>query len=89
MGDLLGEMGGSLGASCRLSGLCGHLRRSGGGDLVRDVAVPLPTAIIGRLLGVPEPDRPSFHRWEKAVVKGTSGDDFNEEKNRDAEDLYA
>jgi cytochrome P450 len=65
------------------------LRRAGGGDLVHDVAVPLPTAIIGRLLGVPEPDRPSFHRWATAVVKGTSGAAFHEEHHRAAADLYA
>ncbi|HSP95938.1 MAG TPA: cytochrome P450, partial [Candidatus Dormibacteraeota bacterium] len=32
------------------------LRRRGGGDLVEDLAAPLPTAIIGTFLGVPPAD---------------------------------
>jgi hypothetical protein len=65
------------------------LRRSRTGDLVRDLAVPLPTAIIGRFLGVPERDRGRFHEWATAVVRGTSGAAFHEEHHRAAAELYA
>jgi cytochrome P450 family 130 len=65
------------------------LRRSGSGDLVHDLAVPLPTAIIGRFLGVPQRDRGRFHEWATAVVRGTSGAAFHEEHHRGAAELYA
>jgi cytochrome P450 len=65
------------------------LQRAGGGDLVRDVAVPVPTAIIGRFLGVPAEDRGRFHEWASAVVGGTSGAAFHAEHHRAARELYA
>lgn len=52
------------------------LRAAGAGDLVTDVAVPVPTAMVGRFLGVPEADRARFHHWAGAVVAGTSGATF-------------
>jgi hypothetical protein len=65
------------------------LRRAGGGDLVNDLAVPLPTAIIGRFLGVPPADRARFHHWASAVVSGTSGAEFRAEHDRATRELYA
>jgi cytochrome P450 len=65
------------------------LRRAGGGDLVREVAVPVPTAIIGRFLGVPTDNRVRFHEWASAVVSGTSGAAFHAEHQRAARALYA
>jgi cytochrome P450 len=65
------------------------LQRNGGGDLVSDVAVPVPTAIIGRFLGVPRDDRARFHEWASAVVSGTSGTAFHAEHHRAARELYA
>lgn len=32
-------------------------------DLVASFAAPLAMAVIGELLGIPEPDRPQFHDW--------------------------
>jgi cytochrome P450 family 130 len=65
------------------------LRATGGGDLVADVAVPVPTAMVGRFLGVPETDRPRFHHWAGAVVAGTSGAAFHQEHHRAVRELYA
>src|ERR1051326_956748 len=64
------------------------LRADGGGDLVTDLAVPLPTAVIGRFLGVPISDRAEFHHWATGVVSGTSGAAFHEEHHRAIRALY-
>jgi cytochrome P450 family 130 len=64
------------------------LRAAGGGDLVNDLAVPLPTAIIGRFLGLQPGERADFHHWAAAVVSGTSGAAFHEEHHRAARALY-
>jgi cytochrome P450 family 130 len=65
------------------------LRAAGGGDVVNDLAVPVPTAMVGRFLGVPEVDRARFHHWAGAVVAGTSGAAFHEEHHRAVRELYA
>ena len=65
------------------------LRAAGGGDLVNDVAVPVPTAMIGRFLGVAPDDRERFHHWAAAVVAGTSGAAFHQEHHRAVRELYA
>jgi cytochrome P450 len=64
------------------------LRAAGGGDLVTDLAVPLPTAIIGRFLGVPPEERAEFHHWATAVISGTSGAAFHEAHHRATRALY-
>jgi cytochrome P450 family 130 len=60
----------------------------GRGDLVRDLAVPLPTAIIGHFLGVPVADRGRFHDWAQAVVRGTSGAAYHADHHQAVRDLY-
>ena len=47
----------------------------GGGscDLVRDLASPLPTAVIADLLGVRKEDRPTLQRWSDEMVAGADG----------------
>ena len=37
-------------------------------DLVHHLAYPLPVAVICELLGVPEPDRASFHSWSSTLT---------------------
>ncbi len=64
------------------------LRAAGGGDLVTAVAVPVPTAMVGRFLGVPEDDRARFHHWAGAVIAGTSGTAFHEAHHRAVRELY-
>lgn len=39
-------------------------------DLVRDLASPLPTAIIAEMLGVPEARNADFKRWSDDLVNG-------------------
>ncbi|MFD4634166.1 cytochrome P450 [Streptomyces sp. NPDC058284] len=40
---------------------------AGGGDLAARVAEPLPVAVIGEMLGVPESDRPLLRPWSAAI----------------------
>ena len=40
----------------------------GGGDLVAEVAEPLPVAVIAEMLGVPEADRGLLRPWSSAIV---------------------
>jgi cytochrome P450 len=69
-------------------GTIATLRAAGGGDLVTDLAVPLPTTVIGGLLGVPPGERAEFHHWATGVVSGTSGAAFHEEHHRATRALY-
>lgn len=41
---------------------------NGGGDLMAEVAFPMPVTIIGELLGVPEADREQFRAWVVDLV---------------------
>ncbi|HEY2220812.1 cytochrome P450 [Actinomycetospora sp.] len=42
-------------------------------DLVADIAVPLPVAIIADILGVPDADADAFAHWGRAVGAGLGG----------------
>ncbi len=42
--------------------------KQGGGDLMREVAFPMPVTIIGELLGVPREDREQFRSWVVDLV---------------------
>jgi hypothetical protein len=64
------------------------LRARGGGDVVTGLAVPVPTAIVGRFLGVPPADAARFHGWASAVVAGTSGAAYHAEHHRATRELY-
>jgi cytochrome P450 len=44
------------------------IAEAGGGDLIADLAFPLPVRVIGELLGVPEEDRPQFRGWVRDIV---------------------
>jgi cytochrome P450 len=52
--------------------MLGRIHRRGHGDLVTELAYPLPMAIICDLLGVPEADREDLHHW--ALVIDSSDD---------------
>ena len=43
-------------------------------DLVEGYAYPLPFAVIGELLGIPEADRPRLHAWFGVLLTGWAGD---------------
>lgn len=52
----------------RLAGeLVDGLVRDGGGDLLTDVAEPLPVAVIAEMLGIPEADRAQLRPWSAAI----------------------
>jgi cytochrome P450 PksS len=41
------------------------------GELIAQLALPVPLTIIAELLGVPREDQPRFHRWSERIVSGT------------------
>ncbi|AIR99610.1 cytochrome P450 [Streptomyces glaucescens] len=47
--------------------LVGGLVRRGGGDLLTEVAEPLPVAVIAEMLGVPESDRAPLRPWSAQI----------------------
>ncbi|WP_031168970.1 cytochrome P450 [Streptomyces durhamensis] len=56
-------------------------------DLVERYALPIPVAVICRLLGVPEADRPRFRAWSDAALSTSSL--TAEEFDRNREELRA
>ncbi|MEU2061911.1 cytochrome P450 [Streptomyces sp. NPDC013455] len=47
--------------------LVDRLVAAGGGDLLTDVAEPLPVAVIAEMLGIPEPDRSPLRPWSAQI----------------------
>ncbi|MFF4961572.1 cytochrome P450 [Streptomyces sp. NPDC001222] len=47
--------------------LVSRLVEAGGGDLLKDVAEPLPVAVIAEMLGVPEADRALLRPWSADI----------------------
>ncbi|MFI2202848.1 cytochrome P450 [Streptomyces sp. NPDC020192] len=47
--------------------LVAGLVRDGGGDLLTDVAEPLPVAVIAEMLGIPEADRAQLRPWSADI----------------------
>jgi unspecific monooxygenase len=47
--------------------LASALVTAGGGDLLKDVAEPLPVAVIAEMLGIPEPDRAPLRPWSADI----------------------
>ncbi|MEU2925718.1 cytochrome P450 [Streptomyces sp. NPDC007251] len=47
--------------------LVAALVRKGGGDLLSEVAEPLPVAVIAEMLGIPEADRALLRPWSAAI----------------------
>ena len=53
---------------------------SGGGDIVRDLAAPLPAMMIGKLLGFPDDAWPLLRDWsERTIALGGGPRYFNED----------
>jgi len=53
-------------------GAVGRLADAGGGDLVAELAGPLPALVVAHYLGVPETDRGRFGRWSSAIVSANA-----------------
>lgn len=49
------------------AGLVADLVKAGGGDLLAQVAEPLPVAVIAEMLGIPEADRGLLRPWSAAI----------------------
>ncbi|MFC9506095.1 cytochrome P450 [Streptomyces sp. NPDC057002] len=47
--------------------LAAALAEAGGGDLLKDVAEPLPVAVIAEMLGIPESDRAPLRPWSADI----------------------
>lgn len=47
--------------------LVDRLVEKGGGDLLKDVAEPLPVAVIAEMLGIPEADRAPLRPWSAEI----------------------
>ena len=45
-----------------------HVASRGRCDFVHDVAAPLPLAVIGELMGIPDSDRPRIRGWTERMV---------------------
>jgi len=50
------------------------LADAGGGDLVEELAKPLPTIVIADLLGVPREDRKAFRHWSDQLIQDNPDD---------------
>lgn len=52
--------------------LLDEVERQGRMDLIHDYALPIPTAIIAEMLGVPEADQRRFVGWSNAIMASTA-----------------
>jgi cytochrome P450 len=65
---------------------------SGTVDIVEDFAVPLTSAVVGELLGVPAEDQPQLREWEEAIadaVKPVLDDQLLQRADRALPDFHA
>ena len=56
-----------------VEGCMDELHRGGPFDVIRDLAVPVPTIVIAELLGVEPERRDDFKRWSDHLISATSG----------------
>jgi cytochrome P450 len=64
----------------------------GGCDFNEEFAVPLPTTVFLRLLGLPIEERPLFLKWKDAIIRPPEGIDFEESgpiRKAAADEMYA
>lgn len=70
-----------------------EIRPRGSADLVTELALPFPVAVIAELLGLPPRDRPQFIAWARAMAPRLDislfRDDVNEAGNRAACEMTA
>lgn len=52
-----------------VTGICDRIEANGGGDVVEELAFPLPFDVITEMLGMPEGDTAQICAWSEAVVK--------------------
>jgi cytochrome P450 family 130 len=52
-----------------------RLRAAGGGDVVAELAKPLPSFVVAHYLGVPAADRVRFDGWTEAIVAANAAGD--------------
>lgn len=60
----------------------------GEADFVERIAAPLPIAVIGWLLGVPEPDWPRLFHWTNRIL-GSSDEEYVDEGKSQVETVFA
>ena len=72
--------------------LCGtlldDLLATGGGDLVARYSVPIPTTVIGHLLGAPVADHRQWAEWSDEVVQGTYPTRYRNERGTGLEGAH-
>ncbi len=53
-------------------GLIEYAKRRGRMDLIAEFALPLPVAVISKMLGIPKGEQDKFYRWSNAIVSSQS-----------------
>ena len=51
-----------------------RIRRTGGGDIVKELFKPLPSMVVAHYLGVPEEDRDQFDGWTDGIVAANTSE---------------
>jgi cytochrome P450 len=51
-----------------VNGLIGRVLARGSADLIRELTFPFPVSVIAGMIGVPEEDLASFHRWAIELI---------------------
>ena len=49
------------------------MEKEGGGDLMHGFASPLPSTVIGELIGVPREQQPEFRAWAEEMIQADPG----------------
>jgi len=65
-----------------------RLADAGSGDLIEELAGPLPTLVVAAYLGVPALDRPQFDAWSGAIVTANAAGDVVGGAGRAVGELY-
>ena len=68
--------------------LLDDLLATGGGDMVARYSVPIPTTVIGHLLGAPVEDHRQWAEWSDEVVQGTYPTKYRNERGAGLEGAH-